>query len=127
MNLKEHNESYMIEFAFVDYKLDFNYSIYNYVSILGLDIPKLDSNCPNFFIDLKKKGLINKLIWSFEFINNHEGNFIIGEDLSIYNESKYSLDNFYNAYTILKYFITFDSIYIDMKNKKRIIFIIILI
>ena len=24
MNFKEHNESYMIEFAFVDYKLDFN-------------------------------------------------------------------------------------------------------
>ena len=116
MNFKGYNESYMIEFAFVDYKLDFNYSEYNYVSILGLDIPKLDSNCPNFFVDIKKKGLINKLIWSFEFINDYEGNFIIGEDLSIYNESKYSKDNFYNAYTMLKYFITFDSIYVDMKN-----------
>ena len=29
MNFKEHNESYLIEFAFVDYKLDFNYSKYN--------------------------------------------------------------------------------------------------
>ena len=80
MNFKEHNESYLIGFAFVDYKLDFNYSKYNNVSVLGLDIPKLDSNCPNFFVDLKKKGLINKLIWPFEFINDYEGNFIIGED-----------------------------------------------
>ena len=109
-------ESYMIEFSLVDGKANFNYSNYNFLPVLGLDIPpfeQLDSNCPNFFVKLKKQGLINKYIWTLEFINDYEGNFVIGDDLSIYNEGKYSSDNYYTTYSGLKNFIYFDSIYIN--------------
>ena len=116
MSFKSQKESYMIEFSFVDGKVNFNYSNYNYLPVLGLDIPQfeiLDRNCPNFFVNVKKQKLINRYIWTLEFINDYEGNFVIGEELSIYNEGKYSSDDYYTTYSGLKNFIYFDSIYIN--------------
>ena len=110
----ESNEgSNTIEFSIVDNGPKFNYSNYDYIPVLGLDIPQFDSNCPNFFINLKKKELINKYIWTIEFINDKEGNLVIGDDLSVYNKSKYSENEYYTTYTSLRNLIIFDSIYID--------------
>ena len=120
MNFENHNESYMIDFTIEDATYNFNYSNYSYIPVLGLNIPLLDNNCPNFFVNLKKEGLINELIWALEFINDYEGNLIIGEELPIYNESKYYRDNYYSTYINLNFLINFDLVYINDKNNENI-------
>ena len=117
-NFENFNETYMIEFSITDYKTKFNYSEYNYIPILGLNIPQYRGNCPNFFLDIKKQGLINKLIWTFEYINNNSGNFVVGEDLSYYNKSKYTEDNYYSTYINLNNLFAFDSVFVS-KNKNN--------
>ena len=40
-----------------------------YIAKLGLNVPLLKGSgeCPNFFLSLKKKEAINKLIWTIEY------------------------------------------------------------
>ena len=81
------NESH-IDFWIPDYTDNFNYSKYNYTPVFGTKLSEIKENCPNFFLDVKQKGLIKKLIWTFEYLNDNSGNLVIGEDLTIYNKSK---------------------------------------
>ena len=74
--LENHNESNKIEFSIIDYQTKFNYTNHNYTPVLGFDIPQSEGNCPNFFINIKKQGLINKYIWTFEFINEKSNMYI---------------------------------------------------
>ena len=121
-NFEGQNESH-INFWIPDSTYNFNYTKYNYTPVFGTNIPKYKENCPNFFLDIKKKGLIKKLIWTFEYIDDNSGNLVIGEDLTIYNKSKYSLDNYYNTYINLNYLFSFDSVYINNTKDQNISYI----
>ena len=121
-NFEGQNES-SIEFFITDYTDKFNYSKYDYIPELGMSIPEYTGSCPNCFLDVKKRGLIKKLIWTFEYTNNISGNLVIGEDLSIYNKTKYTPDSYYTSYINLNYFITFDSVYINNTKEKNISYI----
>ena len=119
MNFDNHNESYKIDFTVGEVQSNFNFSNYKYTPVIGLNIPIYDNPCPNFFVNIKKKGLINELIWTIEFVNNSEGNLVIGEDLPNYNDNKYSRDNYYTTYINLNFLLTFDSIYINDKYNEN--------
>ena len=118
-NFEGHNES-SIEFSIKDYKDGFNYSNYSFTPVLGTNIPQYKGSCPNFFLDVKKQGLIKKLIWTFEYTDKISGNLVIGEDLTVYNKTKYSSDSYYTSYINLNYIITFDSVYINNTKEKNI-------
>ena len=118
-NFEGQNES-SIKFSISDYTLNFNYSKYNYRPVFGTNIPFYKDGYANFFLDIKRQGLIKKLIWTFEFINNISGNLVIGEDLSVYNKTKYSPDSYFTSYINLNYFITFDSVYINNTKENNI-------
>ena len=60
-NFEGQNESH-INFWIPDYTYNFNYSKYNYTPVLGTKFSEYKENCPNFFLDIKKKALIKKLI-----------------------------------------------------------------
>ena len=121
-NFEGHNES-SIEFSIKDYKDGFNYSNYSFIPVLGTNIPQYKDSCPNFFLDVKKQGLIKKLIWTFEYTDKISGNLVIGEDLTVYNKTKYSSDTYYTSYINLNSIITFDSVYINNTKEKNISYI----
>ena len=114
-NFEGLNDSYSFRFQIIDYNYKLNYSKYNYIPKIGLDIPDFDDSCYNFFLSLKKSEIINKKIWTIEYINDYEGNLVIGGELSNHNEEKYPQSNYRSFYYTLKYYIDFDSAYI--KNK----------
>ena len=119
LSFNNHNESYLIDFQIPNLDSKANFSDYDYISVIGLDIPQTEGNCPNFFKSLKKQNLIDKFIWTIEYINDNEGNLVIGEDLSVYNSNKYSQDNYYTTYTFLTYLLQFDSVYINDKYSEN--------
>jgi hypothetical protein len=89
----------------------------NYMPKIGLKIPFVTSGekslypCPSFLYELKQAKVINKMIWTIKFNNKYNGEFIIGGDLSEYNEDKYPNEYYKTIYFDLQYSIIFDSIY----------------
>ena len=110
---EEKNESLTFQIKANNYKKNTNFS---YIPTIGLNIPNIYSpSTQNFFLYLKRNNLINKLIWTIAYNSDKEGNFIIGENLTEYNSIKYPAYNYYTLYFQLKYFIFFDSVYIENK------------
>ena len=118
MTFQNISNNYSIEFSIDNYKTATNNS---YTPSIGLNTPLLlsSTDCPNLFLNLKKKGIINKLIWTIEYKNNYSGNFVIGEDLTEYDEIKYPKSIYYTLYLNLRYFITFDSVYVENKYENN--------
>ena len=89
----------------------------NYIPKIGLKDPfeifgKMSFYpCPNFLYELKLAKVINKMIWTIKFDNEYHGEFIIGGDLSEYDEEKYPNELFRTTYFDQQYFIIFDLIY----------------
>jgi hypothetical protein len=52
-------------------------------------------------------------MWAIEYLNDNEGNFIFGDDLTNYNSIKYPKSNVYKMYLKSAYSIKFDEIYIS--------------
>ena len=53
---------------------------------IGLNINNYkDVNCPRFIPSLKKKNIIKKYVWYFEFYSRFGGNFYIGPEPHLYN------------------------------------------
>ena len=79
MTFEEKNESLIFHIRTKNYKKEANIS---YIPKIGLNIltPYPQSNYPNFFLYLKKNNIIKNLIWTIDYNNSSEGNFIIGED-----------------------------------------------
>ena len=101
----------------------------NYIPKIGLEYPIYTSGkksyypCPNFLYELKQAKLINKMIWTIKFNSKYNGEFIIGGDLSEYDEEKYPNELFKTIYYDLQFSIIFDSIYIMHKKSNKIIYI----
>ena len=108
------NNNYSL-FIFVE-----NYTIsknFSYIPVLGVNIPKNTfGNCPNFIFDLKNGKIINKVIWSLKYNNKFEGEFIIGDELSQYNPTKYIKNQYFKTYLSYQNYINFDSVYIPEKQ-----------
>ena len=101
----------------------------NYMPIIGLKHPFVFSGsksfypCPNFLYELKQAKIINKMIWTIKFDSKYNGEFILGGDLSEYDEDKYPNELYKVTYFDLKYSIIFDSIYTKHKISNRITYI----
>jgi len=101
----------------------------NYMPIIGLKHPFVYSGsksfypCPNFLYELKQTKIINKMIWTIKFDSKYNGEFILGGDLSEYDEDKYPKELYKVTYFDLKYSIIFDSIYTKHKISNRITYI----
>ena len=101
----------------------------NYMPKIGLKHPFTSSGrksfypCPNFLYELKQAKFINKMIWTLKFESKYNGEFIIGGDLSEYNEDKYPNELYKTTYFDLQYSIIFDSIYTIHKTSNRIAYI----
>ena len=101
----------------------------NYMPKIGLKYPFSSSGrmfyypCPNFLYELKQAKVINKMMWTIKFNSKYNGEFIIGDDLSKYDEDKYPNESYKTTYFDLQYSITFDSIYILNKINNRIQYI----
>ena len=69
---------------------------YNSSGVLGLGISPNDKNCyySGFIKNIKYRKLINQNDFFFDFINENEGNLIIGNLPHIYNNTKYDSKNF---------------------------------
>ena len=97
----------------------------NYIPNIGLKNPFVNSEkmplypCPNFLYELKKAKVINKMIWTIKFNSKYNGEFIIGDDLSKYNEDKYPNEFYKTIYLDLQYSISFDSIYALNKTNNK--------
>ena len=115
INFEEKNESLILKIETDNYKRNNNKS---YILTFGLLIHFLISEfSPNFILKLKKKNIINKLIWTINYNNSDEGDFIVGGNLTEYNDVKYPISNYYTIYMTLTNFIVFDSVYIENKSK----------
>ena len=101
----------------------------NYMPKIGLKNPFASSRgksvypCPNFLYELKQAKFINKMIWTIKFESKYNGEFIIGGDLSEYDEDKYPNELYKTTYFDLQYSIIFDSIYTEHKLSKKITYI----
>ncbi len=69
---------------------------YNSSGVLGLGISPNDKNChyTGFIKNVKNKKLIKENDFFFDFINENEGNLIIGNLPHIYNNKKYDVNQF---------------------------------
>ena len=69
---------------------------YNSSGVLGLGISPNDKNCfhTGFIKNIKYRKLINLNDFFFDFINENEGNLIIGNLPHIYNKKKYDIKQF---------------------------------
>ena len=96
----------------------------NYLPIIGLSYPFVNIGratlypCPNFVCDLKQRNIIKKMIWTIKYNNKYDGEFIIGEELSGYNSTKYPKSQYRKTYYNSQILIYFESIYIENKNDK---------
>jgi hypothetical protein len=101
----------------------------NYIPKIGLEYPIFTSGkksyypCPNFLYELKQAKIINKLIWTIKFDSKYIGKFIIGGDLSEYDEEEYPNELYKTIYYDLEYSIIFDSIYTMHNISNRITYI----
>ena len=118
-NFKDSENNYTMNFL-LDYGNNKDPLNLTYLPVLGLKVPNLITNCPNLIVNLKKEEIINKLIWTIEFINNNEGNLILGEELSVYDGIKYPKSKYYNIYFEIRYLINFDLVYIEAKQYNSI-------
>ena len=86
----------------------------SFTPVIGLNIPLISNGniCPNFILDLKNKKIINKLIWSIKFNYKYDGEFIIGDELSVYDSRKYPESQYDKIYLSSKYIINFDTVFI---------------
>ena len=111
-------DNYTLKFLIDNYTKPKNIS---FLAVCGLNIPIYYSgiNCPNLISELKKAGLANKLIWSLVYSNKNEGNFIIGEELSIYDSNKYPNSKYSTQYLTSRYLIVFDYVSIINNNNKN--------
>ena len=87
----------------------------SYIPKIGLNIPTTMSkkHCVNLISYSKGQKIINELMWTIEYLNDNEGNFIFGDDLTNYNSIKYPKSNVYKMYLKSAYSINFDEIYIS--------------
>ena len=87
----------------------------SYIPKIGLNIPATMSkkHCVNLISYSKGQKIINELKWTIEYLNDNEGNFIYGDDLTNYNRIKYPKSNVYKMYLRSAYSINFDEIYIS--------------
>ena len=112
---------------FVNVEKLINYRHITQSGVIGLNLKKvgittLDEG--NFYLELKKKNLFDKNIFSITYTKDNEGYFIFGEDLyntteSDYTENSrktYKIDTSYNEY---EWKITFDSLYIGTQKQPQ--------
>jgi len=106
---QEMKDSYSLEFLIDNYTKLSNIS---YFPVIGLNIPILYTGieCPNLISNLKKEGVINKLIWSLKYNNDFGGYFIIGDELSTYEPTKFPKSNYSTIYLNSRNTIVFDFI-----------------
>jgi hypothetical protein len=108
---------------------DINIMNNNYMPIIGLDDPYIIYGrsficpCPNIFHDLKQAKLIKNKIWTIKYNSKLNGEFIIGGDLSEFDEEKYHGDLYTKICYDPQYSIIFDSIYIVNKKDNKIKYI----
>ena len=101
----------------------------NYIPKIGLEYPIYTSGkkshypCPNFLYELKQAKFINKMIWTIKFNSKYNGEFIIGGDLSEYDEEKYPNELYKTIYYDLQFSIIFDSICTIHKISNKIMHI----
>ncbi len=101
----------------------------NYIPKIGLSYPYTYIGrifyypCPSFLYELKQAKVINKMMWTIKFNSKYNGEFIIGDDLSKYDENKYPNESYKTTYFDLQYSITFDSIYTLNKTNNEIQYI----
>jgi len=121
---KNINKSQNLPFLLEDNSVEkIKYS--NYLPKIGLQNPFANSEktplypCPNFLYELKQAKVINKMMWTIKFNGKYSGEFIIGDDLSEYDEDKYPNEFYKTIYFDLQYSITFDLIYALNKTNNR--------
>ena len=101
----------------------------NYIPKIGLSYPYTYIGrifyypCPSFLYELKLEKVINKMIWTIKFNSKYNGEFIIGDDLSKYDEDKYPNEFYKTTYFDSQYSIIFDSIYTLNKTNNEIQYI----
>ena len=104
INFKDQENDYIVYFS-LEYGKYKNPLDLTYLPVLVLKIPDFPYfSSKSLIIKFKKEGIINKLIWTIEYINNYEGHLILGEELSIYDGIKYPKYKNYNIYYQLKYY-----------------------
>jgi hypothetical protein len=110
------NKSQRLSFLLVNNTVEKIRNSY-YIPKIGLNYPYAYIGrifyypCPSFLFELKQAKFINKMIWTIKFNSKYNGEFIIGDDLSKYNEDKYPNEYYKTIYFDLQYSIIFDSIY----------------
>ena len=125
---KDINKSQKISFLIEDNTVE-KIMNSNYIPKIGLEYPiytsgkKSNYPCPNFLYELKQAKVINKMIWTIKFDSKYNGEFIIGGDLSEYDEEKYPNELYKTIYYDLQYSIIFDSIYTMNLINNRITYI----
>ena len=102
----------------------------NYMAKIGLNYPFSNIGriilypCPSFLYELKQAKVIDKMMWTIKYNSKYNGEFIIGDDLSKYDEDKYPNEFYKTTYFDLQYSIIFDSIYILNKINNSIQYIV---
>jgi hypothetical protein len=93
----------------------------NYTPVIGLKIPLISAGniCPNFILDLKNKNIIKKYIWSIRYDYKYDGEFTIGDELSVYNSKKYPESQYDKIYLSPKNTINFDVVFIPEISYKQ--------
>ena len=112
----ENNIKLQLDFEINNIKKEINNTFTPVIGLNGLSYFST-KNCPNLLANLKDKGNIKKLMITILYENKNEGHFIIGEKLSEYNESIYPEYKQYTLNMRLKYFIDFQSVYINNTNR----------
>ena len=101
----------------------------NYMPKIGLKYPFTTTGrmffypCPSFLYELKQANVIKKMMWTIKYNNKYSGEFIIGNDLSEYDEDIYPNEIYKTTYFDLDFSIIFDSIYTAHKLSNRIKYI----
>ena len=122
------NKSQRLSFLLMDKTVD-EIKNSNYIPKIGLSYPYTYIGrifyypCPSFLYELKQAKVINKMMWTIKFNSKYNGEFIIGDDLSKYDENKYPNESYKTTYFDLQYSITFDSIYTLNKTNNEIQYI----
>jgi len=104
-----------LEFVINDIKKEINNTFTPVIGLNGISYFS-SKDCPNLLTSLKNKGNIKKLMITLLYENKNEGHFIIGEKLSEYNESIYPEYKLYTLNMRIKYFMDFQSVYINNTN-----------
>jgi len=122
------NKNQTLSFLLVDDKFE-SIKNNNYMPKIGLKYPFASSGrmfyypCPSFLYELRQAKVIDKMMWTIKYDSKYNGEFIIGDDLSKYDEDKYPSESYRTTYFDLQYIIFFDSVYTMHKISKRIQYI----